>query len=214
MSRLDELAARRRFDFSVLADMRCEVFDFMAHANIADLNDRRRAVTSVDEASRVSKYRLTFRIPTLIGPGRFGASTEIGVNTDVVDYPINEPGTWVISPDVPWSPHFRGGSPVCLGNEAWRDHKGHITLGHLVLHLARLLNWDEKGRGPGYVGWNGAAIEYHRKHYRGHPLNPQIKYPALPGWLSGTPEAPSDGFEIIATSGSGSRRTSSVEWVQ
>jgi len=212
MSRLNDLAGRRRFDFSILTDMRCEVFDFTAHVNVADLNDRKHAITRVDDAVRVSKYRLVFRMPTLIGPGRFSSSTEIGVSTDVVDYPINEPNTWMISPDVPWSPHFREGSPVCLGNEAWKDHRGHITLGHLVLHLARLLNWDEKGRGLGYVGWNGTAIEYHRTHYRGRPLNPDIKYPTLPSWLSGTPDTMSDGFEIITMSVAW--KPSSVEWLQ
>lgn len=198
MSRLDDLASRRQFDFSVLTDMRCGVFDFTAYATVADLTMRRRAITRVDDATRASKYHFVLRIPTLIGPGRFAAETEIGVSTDVVDYPINEPNTWIVSKDAPWSPHFRGGLPVCIGREAWRDHAGHVTLGHLVLHLVRLLNWDEKGRGPGYVGWNGAAIEYHRKHHGGRPLNPSISYPALPGWLAGNGRPAQHDFEIIS----------------
>src|SRR5215470_2143451 len=56
MSRLNDLAGRRRFDFSILTDMRCEVFDFTAHVNVADLNDRKHAITRVDDAVRVSKY--------------------------------------------------------------------------------------------------------------------------------------------------------------
>jgi hypothetical protein len=200
MSRLDDLARRRRFDFAVLTDMRCAVFDFTAYANIADLNASQRAITDVDGAVRASKYRLVLQIPTLIGPGRYSDQTEIGVNTDVVDYPINEPGTWVISPDLPWSPHFRSGMPVCLGKEAWQEHCGHVTLGHLVLHLARLLNWDEKGRGSGYRGWNGDAIDYHRKYYRGRRLNWNLTYPTLPSWLAGGPERRPGRFEIVSTS--------------
>lgn len=194
---MEEATRRRRFDFSVVSGMRCPVFDFQAYATVDDLTARRRPITGEQGADRASKYHFTFRVPTLVGPGRFSQQTEIGVNTDVVDYPVKEPSTWVISPDVPWSPHFLRGAPVCLGHEAWRDRKGHVTLGHLVLHLARLLNWDEPGRGPGYVGWNGAAIEYHRRHHAGKPLDPSIAYPTFPGWLSGIPDTPQPQFEIV-----------------
>ncbi|MEV6633553.1 hypothetical protein AB0M54_22670 [Actinoplanes sp. NPDC051470] len=75
-----------------------------------------------------------------------------------------------------------------------------MTLGHLVMHITRMLNWDEKGRGGGYVGWNGEAIKYHRKHYGDRPLDPSIVYPRLPLWLTATDTTESSGFEIITQS--------------
>lgn len=54
-----------------------------------------------------------------------------------------------------------------------------MLLGQLFNHVARMLNWDEE-LPAGYAGWNGAAIKYHRRHYRGKPLNPQLRYPVPP----------------------------------
>jgi hypothetical protein len=190
-----ELAQRRVFDYRVLRDMQCAALHTEAYATTTDLARRQNPIVSEDAASRATKYRFLFRVPTLIGPGQFSSETEIGVDTEVVDYPLKPPNTWIISNHVPWSPHFKKGAPVCLGEELWEARQGHITLGHLAIHIARLLNWDEKGRGPGYVGWNGEAIAYHKQYYQGRPLNPNFVYPALPGWLTGEVDEPE--FEVI-----------------
>jgi len=191
-----ELAERRAFDLRVLSEMRCPAFDFEAYRTTADLEKRQRIVTDPEGGATVSKYRWIFNIKTHIDRTRFAATTEIGVNTDVVDYPINPPLTWIISDHVPWSPHFLRGAPVCIGDELWEPTGGHITLGELAIHIAHLLNWDEKGRGEGYEGWNGEAIEYHKQAYRGRPINPGLGYPALPSWLTGEPD-PQPSFEIL-----------------
>lgn len=195
MSRLD-LAERRRFDYRVLSSMRGPVFDFTAYRSGSDLQNRRNPVTDEKAADGASKYAFVLAVRTHVSATAFADVTEIGVDTDVVDYPRKPPNTWVMSPHMPWSPHFRKGSPVCLGEELW-PKDGHITLGHLVLHLARLLNWDEKGRGGGYVGWNPEAIAHHQRAYGGRPINPALIYPALPAWLYGG-SVPSQGmsFEI------------------
>jgi hypothetical protein len=193
-----ELRQRRQFDFQVLDAMRCDTFDFHAYASTPDLDHRRWEIVDAAKAGDASKYRFIMKVPTLIGAGRLSPETEIGVDVDVADYPIKEPNTWIISKKVPWSPHFRRGSPVCIGDEFWNKRRGHVTLGHLAIHLARLLNWDEKGRGPGYAGWNGAAIEYHQSRYKGQPLNPTIIYPILPPWLAGgMPDPPDPPFRVV-----------------
>jgi hypothetical protein len=184
-----QLAQRREFDLRVLHDMRCDTFDFEAYRSRADLDARRRQVPGRDGGADVTHYRWIFRVRTHISKDRFAPVTEIGVNTDVTDYPRLPPLTWIISSHVPWSPHFMAGAPVCIGDELWAPTGGHITLGELAIHVARLLNWDEKGRGSGYVGWNGEAIEYHRRHYRGRPINPNLRYPVLPTWLTGEQSA-------------------------
>jgi hypothetical protein len=59
-----------------------------------------------------------------------------------------------------------------------------------------LLNWDEVGRGPGYSGWNAAAISHHKNFYGGRPINPSITYPVLPLWLAGD-RPPSPSFTVV-----------------
>ena len=191
-----ELAQRRQFDFRVVSDMRSPVFHFQAYRTTADLAADRNGITTAQEAAAAGKYKMTLRVPTLVGPGKMSEETVFGVDLDVADYPLTEPATWVISRPIPWSPHFAEGRPICIGAEFWLARKGHVTLGHLVEHVARMLNWDEKGRGPGYRGWNGEAIDYHRKHYRGGSLNPKLVYPALPAWIYGAEDEPAS-FEII-----------------
>jgi hypothetical protein len=192
-----ELASRRIFDLRVLTDMRSPVFDFEAYRTMPDLERRRSAITSPDAGAVVTKYRWIFRIRTHTARNQFASQTEIGVNTEVGDYPRQPPGTWILSEHVPWSPHFMRGAPVCIGPELW-PHDGHITLGELAIHIAHLLNWDEAGRGPGYVGYNGEAIEHHKRCYGGHPIDPDLRYPILPAWLAG--EQPAEpAFRIIGS---------------
>ena len=191
-----ELAERRAFDLRVLSDMRCQSFDFEAYRTMADLSRRRSAVTSPEAGATVTKYRWIFRIPTHISQHDFAPVTEIGVNTDVADYPRAVPATWILSSHVPWSPHFMQDAPVCIGPELWEPRGGYITLGELAISIAHMLNWDEKGRGPGYVGWNGAAVRYHKTRYGNRPINPDLGYPALPSWLSGE-QAAEPVFQIV-----------------
>jgi hypothetical protein len=193
-----ELAERRAFDLRVLSDMRCATFEFEAYRTMPDLERRQRIITDPTGGAAVSKYRWIFRIPTHISRTQLATQTEIGVNTDAADYPHQPPGTWILSPHVPWSPHFLRGAPVCIGDELWAPTGGHITLGDLVIHIAHLLNWDEKGRGRGYVGWSGEAIAYHQTVYHGRPINPGLIYPMLPTWLAGE-KTPVPVFKILMT---------------
>jgi hypothetical protein len=195
-----ELADRRAFDLRVLSDMRCAAFDFEAYRTGADLGQRVRAVTNAADGATVTKYRWIFRVRTHISRDAFAPVTEIGVNTDVTDYPRKPPGTWILSPHVPWSPHFMRNAPVCIGAELWAPTGGHITLGDLAINIAHLLNWDERGRGPGYVGWNPAAVEHHKKFYRGGPIDPGLSYPVLPSWLTGKQQA-DPSFQVVTRSG-------------
>lgn len=195
-----DLAERRAFDLRVLSDMRCTTFDFESYRTMNDLNKRQRMVTDPDAGAVVTKYRWIFRVRTHISRDKFAPVTEIGVNTDVADYPRNPPGTWILSSHVPWSPHFMANAPVCIGEELWAPTGGHITLGELAINIAHLLNWDEKGRGPGYKGWNGAAIAHHQEFYGGRPIEPDLSYPVLPAWLTGDqPAEPT--FTVLGRNG-------------
>lgn len=174
-----QLRTRLAFDYQVANRMAGTIFEVQAFASTADLVARRDLIDDEAEAHRATKYRVTFSVPTLIGPGQFAPETEIGLDLSVRGYPASEPLTWVQSSHVPFSPHFKKGAPVCVG-EIWRDARGHMLLGSLLVHIARLLNWDEVARGGGYVGWNSAAVEYHARTYGDGPLDPALVYPSLP----------------------------------
>lgn len=174
-----DVASRLLLDYRVVQRMSGGIWRSEAYTSSADYERRRNQVTSENRATRGTRYRVTFLVPTLTSPGRWANQTEIGFDLGVADYPFQEPSTEILSPHVPYSPHFAPGRPVCPG-EKWRDGGGTVLLGELLLHIARLLNWDESVRGGGYQGWNGAAIAYHRQQFGGRPLNPALCYPVLP----------------------------------
>jgi hypothetical protein len=178
-----ELQARRNLDLRVLSDMRGDVFDFEAYATITDLEQRRRRVRDL-HAINASKYRFIFNILTFTGPDSFSSHTEVGVDTDVPDYPYQAPRTWLLSKPLPWSPSFMEGAPVYIGRGLWSVRGEHNTLGHLALHICYLLNWDQRSLSAGYADWNAAAINHHEDVYGSRPINPDLNYPILPTWLS------------------------------
>jgi hypothetical protein len=55
-----------------------------------------------------------------------------------------------------------------------------MLLGELIVHIAKLLNFDEVARGGGYVGYNGEAIEYWKTDLEYLPITPNLPYPELP----------------------------------
>jgi hypothetical protein len=94
------------------------------------------------------------------------------------NYPFSKPASWVISKPIPWSPHFKYGAPICIGT-IW-SQSGSTLLGHLLKHIAKLLNFDEVARGGGYVGWNGQATRFWKKELNEQPITPGLTYPSLP----------------------------------
>ncbi|HEX8335483.1 MAG TPA: hypothetical protein VF621_02065, partial [Pyrinomonadaceae bacterium] len=107
------------------------------------------------------------------------------------NYPFSEPGCYVES-RMPWSPHFLKGRPICLG-EIWQQAQGTMLLGQLLVHIAKLLNFDEVARGGGYVGYNGEAIEYWKRVLGYQAITKNLPYPELPPEIIHTP-TPKKGF--------------------
>lgn len=199
-------AERLEFDHRIITAMSAssDLLSFQAFATISDLR-----AGKIDHGNAPGAYKVTFNIPTLIGEGgkdgkgQFAQETSMAIDLRTVGYPIQPPNVTVLS-EIPYSPHFRQNSPVCIGPEAWAQRAGHVTLGHLIVHLSKLLNWDEEMRGGGYQGWNGAAIAFHKRVYGERPLNEAIVYPALPSFLTGKtkgfqPRASKGGFSAKAT---------------
>ena len=193
----DQLRSRLDLDFRVLHDMSSPLFTATAFRSAADLRQRRTPVLHATDGRDATHYLVTFHVPTLIGPGRFSATTTIGLDLTVRGYPFVEPLTWLESDPVPFSPHFKRGAPVCIG-EAWQQAGGRMLLGQLVIHVCRMLNWDEIARGGGYVGWNPDAIAYHHEHYGDRPLTEGLAYPTLPAHLThGVEPRHGPGFALL-----------------
>ena len=198
-----ELADRRAFDLRVLSDMRCQTFDFEAYRTMADLEHRRSPVTDPEAGKEVTKYPLDLPGTDPRQPDQVRAGDRNRRQHRRGNYPRTPPGTWILSAHVPWSPHFMRNAPVCIGPELWAPTGGYITLGELAVNIAHLLNWDEAGRGPGYSGYNREAIEYHKKAYRGQPIDPGLRYPVLPGWLEPENRKPSRRFQVVGQNSRG-----------
>jgi hypothetical protein len=62
----------------------------------------------------------------------------------------------------------------------WSQARGEITLGHLIVHICKLLNFDEPDREPSYGGWNADAVRYWRKELGRQPITKGLVYPTLP----------------------------------
>ncbi len=184
----EQLGKRLQLDYRVCHYMFGTVFSGEAYRTAQDLEQRTNRIISLNEGHLAKKYRIDFYVKTLVGPDQFSDLTSISFDLDVPNYPYTEPATQILSAQVPYSPHFRQYSPVCIG-EIWTRANGHMLLGQLLVHIAKLLNWDEVGRGGGYIGWNGAAIEYHRRVF-GRPLNEKLRYPVLPSDVYGIPDTP------------------------
>lgn len=174
-----KLRKRRQFDYRVLSGMRGGKVEVSTHLTANDAERGRNPVSCVADAEHAAHYRAVFRFQTLVGPGEYNSPTIVRIDASAREYPYCEPTAWPLAREgsrIPWSPHFLSGVPVCLGT-IWRQD-GQVLIGHLVLHIGRLLNWDEH-LNPGYAGYNGAAVRWWRKNL-GRPLNPDLTYPSLP----------------------------------
>jgi hypothetical protein len=180
----DELRCRLRGDYAICRRMFGAIFAGEAYRSTADLEQRRQPITTDAEGHLATKYRVDFRVKTLIGPDVYADVTTIGFDLDRPAYPFEAPYAWIISSHVPYSPHFTGGQnwQVCIGS-IWSNAEGTMLLGQLFVHIAKLLNWEEVEFSPGYAGWNLAAIDYHRRVYGGRPITAGLRYPTVPADL-------------------------------
>jgi len=195
MATLSEKDRRTRIGFDYLTSMamarKCGLLQLDAYCTASDLRARRNQINDPADGHRAVHFLATYHpLKTLCGPGQYMDKTAIHIDLLANQrYPYTAPASWVVSDKMPWGPHFKPGTVVCIG-DLW-DADGTTLLAHLLRHHARLLNWDERARGGGYVGWNGAAIAWHRTNYGTKPLTEGIAYPELPTQLThGIEEAP------------------------
>lgn len=176
----EALGARLKFDYQTAMMMRSPPMKITAYRNADDLRKRFNPINSEDEGHLATCYLVDYFIRTLIGPDEY--SNETSVKIDLLannNYPFSEPSCWVVSTPSPWSPFFKDGYPVCLGG-FWEAGEGGILLGHLIVKIAKLLNFDISNPHENYGGYCTEAVNYWRTHLNQQPITPNLPYPTLP----------------------------------
>jgi len=181
MVSLSPIQRRQRltFDYRITQSIHSPLVKITAFRSAADLQGKRLAITSVEEGGKATHYLLDCRIKSLVGRGKH--HDRFAISVDLLaggNYPFTKPVSDVISEPRPWSPHFTKGAPICVG-EFWEQQKGHATLGHLIIHLLKLLNFDEPPREQSYGGYNADAAAYWRDVLHHQPITPRLKYPVI-----------------------------------
>lgn len=176
----EDLRSRLQLDYRVVSRMYSPLMQVAAFRSVDDLRKRRNPVASDHEGELATHYLIDYHVKTLVGRGLYSDQTTVHVDLHANNnYPFSEPGCHVVGGKMPWSPHFIKGRPICLG-EIWRQAQGTMLLGQLLVHIAKLLNFDEVAREPGYVGYNGEAIEYWKNVLGYLSITKNLPYPPLP----------------------------------
>ncbi len=177
----EQLKSRLKMDYQVVTRMRTPLIAVTAYCNADDLEKRRNPIVSEDQGHLATHYIVDYRIRTLVAPDeyydKFSVKFDLQANGN---YPFSWPGCFVISSRLPWTPHFRQGTPICIDHDMWRDKGGRMLFGELVVHVAKLLNFDEIPRTDNYGGLNPPAAEYWRTKLGKQPVTRNWPYPPLP----------------------------------
>jgi hypothetical protein len=174
----ESILSRRRNDHVLIEHLNaseCPV-QVTAHRSAADARTGADPL-QVGHKNPPAAYRATFDFDTLIAPGRRHRPTHILIDPLANgEYPASEPVANVIG-QAPWTPHFANGVPVCHGHRVWVPNRTQLV--DYIIHLGRLLNFDEPPPGEGYTGYNGAAIAWWRSELNFRPLDPNLKFPSI-----------------------------------
>jgi hypothetical protein len=147
------------------------------HRSAADVRTDRDPVP-VGNAEPPAHFRVTYDFDTIRGPGQRHRPTVVHVAPlTSPSYPATPPSAWVVSDVVPWTPHFAARVPVCHGSHVWIPYRTQLV--DYVIHIGKLLNFDEPPPIPGYHGYNGAAVDYWRETMKLAPLNPGLRFPLI-----------------------------------
>lgn len=147
------------------------------HRTAADARAGRSPVTTGDQMPP-SHYRAVYDFDTLRGPGRRHRPTVVHVAPLANgEYPATPPTAWVISDVIPWTPHFAANVPICHGSHEWIPNRTQLV--DYIIHIGRLLNFDEPPPTPGYHGYNAQAVAYWRDTMRLRPLDPNVRFPVI-----------------------------------
>jgi|SRR5579884_3796929 len=147
------------------------------HHSAEDARAGRKSVLLGDR-NPPSHYRVVYDFDTLRGPAQRHRPTVVHISPLANgDYPATPPTAWVVSDVVPWTPHFSANVPICHGSHEWIPNRTQLV--DYIIHIGRLLNFDEPPPSPGYHGYNAPAIAHWRNSMGLRPLDPSLKFPVL-----------------------------------
>jgi hypothetical protein len=147
------------------------------HRNAADARADRDPVPPGD-LNPPTDYLVVYEFDTLRARGVRHQPTMVHVAPLANgDYPRSAPTAWVVSDVIPWTPHFAANVPVCHGDHTWIPNR--TLLVDYIIHIGKLLNFDEPPPTPSYHGYNGSAVAYWRDEMKFEPLNPDLRFPSI-----------------------------------
>jgi hypothetical protein len=180
---------RLQYDWRVASRMQNEIVRITPFASVsgaktgrildARLADEGHATTYVAEytfpmVTRHSSERASNNVVRLSGTRAL-----IDLRVDA-SYPLSTPLVQILGTPRPFSPHVHPlTGTVCLG-ELWKESAGSMLVGELVVHVARILNFDERDPGASLDGFDVDGIRYWREVLKGQPLNRGLRYPVVP----------------------------------
>ena len=172
-----ELDSRLRFEHEVAMKLRAPWLAIGAYRNAVESAEPKNAIPAGADGFAARVYAVAYRFQTLTGAGTYVSETVMVFDLLAGgNYPLTAPLVSVCSRPLPWGRHIGAGF-VCLG-PAWEEAKGGMLLAHLVVHVARLLNYDEPFVDQAHM--NGSAHAYWRDKLHRRPLNPSLTYPVMP----------------------------------
>ena len=194
----DDIRPRLLLDYKIVSGMKSPLMNVATYRNVYDLRKRRNPIISLDEGHLATHYLVDYNIKTLVSRDVYSDRTTVYVDVLAnTNYPFEEPVCWVIESKMPWSPHVRKTDGwICLG-PLWQQAQGAMLLGQLLVHIAKLLNFDEAPRGPDYVGFSGEAIQYWKNVLGYKPITRNLPYPQLPLHLLYDPPAASETKKVF-----------------
>lgn len=174
----DELRSRLSFDYQTVMLMSCPLMEVEAYRNLDDLETQHHKITSPEEGHLAVHYRVKYNLKTLVGPGRYSNSTTVRFDLFADNnYPESEPLSCVFKSELPWSPHFHP-ELICTG-DIWEEADGNMLLGELMVHVAKLLNFDEPPSQSIEYGYQPDAARYWVNELGRQPIS-KLVYPQLP----------------------------------
>lgn len=197
-----DLASRLAYDHQVMRGLgRDGLGSIRAYASHQALRAGRQCLPDEAAAGAASLYTVELRFRHLSGPGETAERSVAAFDLLAGgNYPYTKPLVTFITRPLPWSPHVHPASGiVCLG-DAWLHARGKMLLAQLVVHVMRLVNFDEPDLGGEH--FNPPAAGYWRTVLDCRPYVVGLPYPRLPSELThGVESERDDGFRVASESG-------------
>ena len=184
MARLNpaEQRTRRAFDYEIVRRLASPHLSVRAFASDSGARTERELTPAEGAAGRATLYLVEYRFEMLTGLSERASRSVARFDLEAGDsYPHSKPLVTFVSRPVPWCGHVHPvNGVVCLG-PGWEQSQGRMLLAQLIVHVMRLLNFDEP---PPRDGYNAEALAYFRDVLHGRPLHPALVYPRLPTELT------------------------------